>query len=829
MTSWLEGLRSDVACAFHSLGRAPGFAATAVLVLGAAIALNATLFTVVAGIVWRPWGGVSAPNEIVRIYAQDPSAQVTGLSIADARALATQASTLQGVGMMRGDTVEIEVAGESRPASALMVSGNLLDLLGVAPALGRRIVADDDREGRPAPVVMLAYTTWERRFGADPAVIGSPLRINDVSFTIVGVMSSAFESAEPAYDIDLYLPAGAVTVLKPGNLEAARTLSDPRACCADVVGRLRPGATRTQLEAELGVLARRWTAVSGLPARAALVSDTTFLAQPGRTDSVQALVTVTMLAGGVVLVWLVACANIGNLSLARTLARARDIGTRAALGASRGRLVRFLLTEGLVLGLLAAAVGAAASAQLPHLLFVLVADSATRVQFPFPVTPDASVLTYVVVIGMASALVCSLAPALMVTRVALRRAVARDVEVFSRRIRLRSLFLGVQMAISVILLASAGLLARGAQRGAASIDPGFRVDGVTVVGFAVPERTYDRARATALFETISQTMRQRQDAAYAFASRDPFSLYREGTLIRLPGESTESLHEVLYLDVSPDYLSLLEIPLRAGRGFSEPDTGQPSVVVNEAMAQAFWPGCDPVGQSFVMRRRGPSGEMVVQQVIGVARNVSVSASAGARPTFYRAIAPGTEVVAFLSQDPRASQAPVLLVKGPRAAAAQAAAAATSRDPRIRATLTPLADSLARVQASMKWGPLLAATLGIFALALTTVGMFGVFAYAVQQRTREIGVRMALGAEPAAVVRLIVTGHSRAVAIGVAVGILGAIASSVGLRARLFGLSPIDPVTYGGVALLLACCSLAATYIPVRRATQISPTVALRSE
>jgi putative ABC transport system permease protein len=482
-----------------------------------------------------------------------------------------------------------------------------------------------------------------------------------------------------------------------------------------------------------------------------------------------------------------------------------------------------------VLGLFAAAVGAAVSAQLPRLLFVLVADSATRVQFPFPVTPDASVLTYVLVIGVASALVCSLAPALMITRVAMRRAVGRDVDVISHRIRLRSVFLAVQMAVSVILLASAGLLARRAQRGAASFDPGFRVDGVTAVSFAVPERTYDRARATTLFETISQTMRQRRDADYAFASRDPFSLYREGTLIRLPGESTDSLHEVLYLDVSPNYLSLLEIPLRAGRGFRESDTGQPSVVVNEAMAQAFWPGRDPVGQSFVMRRRGPAGEMVVQQVIGVARNVSVSASANARPTFYRAITPGTEVLEFLSQDPRASQAPVLLVKGPASVAAQAAATATSRDPRIRTTLTPLADSFARVQASMKWGPLLAATLGMFALALTTVGMFGVFAYAVQQRTREIGVRIALGAQPAAVVRLIVTGHSRAIAIGVAIGILGAMGSSVGLRGRLFGLSPIDPLTYGGVALLLACCSLAATYIPVRRATQISPTIALRSE
>jgi hypothetical protein len=416
-----------------------------------------------------------------------------------------------------------------------------------------------------------------------------------------------------------------------------------------------------------------------------------------------------------------------------------------------------------------------------------------------------------------------------VTRLVTKRATARDLDTWSHRVRLRSVLLGVQVAVSVILLASAGLLARGAQRGAASFDPGFRVDGVTAVSFTVPERTYDRARATALFESIVQGVLHEPDTRYAFASRDPFSLYREGTRIRMPSEASDQLHEVLYLDVSADYLPLLEIPLRVGRGFSEGDTGQPVAIVNEAMAQAFWPGRNAVGQSFVMRRRGPAGEMVPQQVIGVARNVSVSASGNVRPMFYRAVVPGTEVLDFISQDPRASQAPVLLVKGSSSAAARVAAIAARVDSRIQVTLTPLADELNNVRSSMKWGPILAAALGAFALVLASVGMFGVFAYAVQQRTREIGVRMALGAPPAAVVRLLVAGHSRAVVIGVAAGLVGALAASIGLRARLFGLSPMDPLTYAGVALLLAGCGIAATYAPVRRATRISPVVALRTE
>ncbi len=829
MTAWLSSIRTDIVYAVRRLRRAPGVALTVLVVLGAAIGLNATLATIIIGAGWRPWSGVSEPDELVRVYAQDPSGQVSGLSIADARNLAGHAKSLSGVGLMRGDAVEIEVTGERRSARVLMISGNLLDLLGVPLALGRRIIPDDDRPGRPRAVAMLAHTTWQRRFGGDPRIVGSSLRINGEPFTVIGVVSAEFESAEPAYDIDIYLPAEAVTLLRPGDSEARRILNDPRACCADVVARLSPGAIRQQAASELAVLARGWTAMSGLPARGAAVTDTTFISQPGRFDSAQALVTLTMLAGGLVLVWLIACANIGNLLLARSLARLREVGTRAALGASRARLVRLMVIEGAVLGVLAAMAGVLIAAQLPFALFRLVADPSTRAQFPFPVAPDATILAFAVGGGLLSALVFSLAPALIVARLAATRTMRPGLESWPYRLRLRSVLLAVQVAVSVILLASAGLLVRGAQQGAASFDPGFRVDGVTAVKFAVPERTYDRARAMALFER-SLPGRQRQGGVdYAFASRDPFSLYREGTLIRMPGEPNDRLHEVLYLDVSSNYLPLLEIPLRAGRGFSEGDTGQPVVIVNDAMARAFWPDRDPIGQTFIMRRRGPAGELVPQQVIGVARNVSVNASANARPIFYRAVKPGAEVLDYIGQDPRASQAPVLLVKGPRSAAAQVAALTASIDSRIRVTLAPLSDELTTVRASMKWGPILATTLGAFALGLATIGMFGVFAYAVQQRTREIGVRMALGASPPAVVRFVVAGHSRAMLVGVAVGLAGAIASSIGLRARLFGLSPLDPLTYGTVALLLAGAGLIAAYAPVRRATRISPSAALRSE
>ncbi|HEV8394204.1 MAG TPA: ABC transporter permease [Vicinamibacterales bacterium] len=825
MTLWLDALRSDVACALRGLRRSPAVTTTVVIVLGAAIGLNATLFTVIAGVAWRPWGGVTDPGAVIRIYAKDPSGQPNGLSLTDARALAGRATTLLSVGAMRGDSVDIKGIGAAR---ALLITGNLMDLLGLAPTLGRRIVSDDDRPGSPAPVAMLAHTTWVQRFGGDPRIVGSQLWLDDVPFTVIGIAPANFEAAEPAYDIDVFLPAGAFALIKPGA-DALRLLSDPRACCADVVARLRPGVTRAQAAAELSVMSREWTAMSGLPARGAFVSDTALLSQPGRSNSPQALLTATMLAGGLVLVWLIACANVGNLLLSRTMGRMHEIGTRAALGASRVRLLRLLLTEGAVLGILASSAGIAVAAELPRVLFALVADASTRVQFPFPVAPDVWVLGYVIVLGLLSALVFSLAPAMLATSVASRNAMGRGVEARVHRLRLRSLLLGVQVAVSVTLLLSAGLLVRGAQLGAASFNPGFRVAGIVAVNFLLPERTYDRARATTFFAGLDRGVRSQPDTEFAFASRDPFSLYREGTFVRLPGDANDRLREVLYTDVSPNYLGLLEIPLRAGRTFSERDTGQPAVIVNEAMAQALWPGRDPVGQSFVMRRRGPAGEMVAQEVIGIARNVSVSATALARPMFYRAVAPGTEVLDFIGQDPRASQAPTLLVKGRTASAAGIRALTARIDSRVAVTLTPLADQLNNARASMKWGPIVAAVLGAFALLLATVGMFGVFSYAVQQRTREIGVRMALGAPTAAVVRLVIAGHSRAVLAGVGAGLVGALAASIGLRARLFGLSPLDPLSYATVALLLAACGIAATYVPVRRAARISPVVALRTD
>jgi predicted permease len=821
MTVWSDG-RSSLMLALRNLGRQPGFAATVVLVLGTAIGLNVTLFTIAAGIAWRPWGGVSRPSEIVRIYLVDATGPASGFSLADARALAAAATSFAGVSTMRSESVRVGREDAATTVRAELVSANFFDVLGVVPALGRRFTAAEDLRGDSAPVAILGHQFWQNRFGADRGVVGTLVPINGVPFTIVGITSPEFTDSEPGFDTQVFLPVNTLPLLRPGDRAAAAILDDPKSCCADVVARLRPGIDREQARAELAVRARSFASFSGLPARGVELAGTPFMAQPSRADSAEAMLLTLMLSGALILIWLIACANVGNLLLSRAVARLGEMSTRLALGATRGRLVRQLLGESLILALLAGAFGIGVAYQLPLILFRLVADPATSGRFPFSVAPDASVIAFTLLLGILSTAAFALAPALLVTRLALRTTLNQRPGQWPERLRVRGALLAVQVAVSVVLLVSAGLLIRSMQRQAATFEPGFAVDDIVAVSFALPEASYDRARATALFGEIAASLGSRQATEFAFASNNPFSRYMYGTLFHLPGESRAQARQLFYTNVSPEYLDVLEIPLVSGRRFESADTSRQSAVVNEAMARRYWPGESAVGKSFFMRPRGPVDQMVAQEVIGVARDVRATAFADAVPMFYRPYVAGADVLDFISSDPRASQPPVLLVKARNASLDTLAPVVARLDPRVRVMLQPLSTSLETMLASAKWGPILAATLGVFALGLATVGTFGVFAYAVQQRRREIGVRMALGAQSGAVVHLLLAGHARAVAIGLVMGLAGAAVASAGLRSRLHGLSAFDPIAYLGVGSVLLVCGLAATYLPARRATRISP-------
>ena len=384
----------------------------------------------------------------------------------------------------------------AHPRRRSYVTGNFFDVLGIGVAPGRGFDPDDDQPGRAQPVAVLAYDYWHSHFGGDPAVIGANVRVNEVPFTIVGVASRDFSSAEPAYGKQLFLPMTAASQLKPHD--------PPITCCVDVAGRLAAGATREQARAELDLLSREFVLPDGMSPRDVIVTGTAFASRPGRSDSVGPLAAASAISAGLLLVWLVACANIGNLLIARAAARVKEIGIRLSLGASRRRLIRQLLTEGFVLALSGSAIGIAIAYQLPFALLHFLGGATAA--FPFRVTVDGVVLGYALLLAGASAAMFGLAPALFATRTDVATALNEREGLPASKFPLRGLLLAVQVALSVVLLVSAGLLMRGAQR-AGAFDPGFAVNDVTAVSFELPPGTYDDARKRAFFADLTDALR----------------------------------------------------------------------------------------------------------------------------------------------------------------------------------------------------------------------------------------------------------------------------------------------------------------------------------
>jgi predicted permease len=825
---WLESLWQDGAYAGRNLRRQPGFTAVVLLVLATVIGLHATLVTVLAGVMLRPWPGIKDPGRVVALYLRNAQGQPRpgpSFSIADVRDLAPRAASFEAVAAMASSEVRVGSGDAVRSAGALFVSGNFFELLGIEMARGRGFAANEDRMGDPSAVTVLSYDFWQSRFGGDQAIVGQAVRLNDVIFTIVGVSSREFGGSEPAYGKSVFLPVAALALVHADDPSPSGLADKSDFYRADVVARLARGVSRRQAQAELDLLSRDYAAPDGTKPRGSIVTDTAFFSHPGRMTPNGPLVAASLVSAGLLLVWLLACANIGNLMLARAAARTREIGIRLSLGASRPRIVRQLLTEGFVHALAAGTLGVAVAYELPFVILRLMGGATAS--FPFRVAVDGVVVGYAVLIAALSALAFGLAPALHATRADVAHALAEHEGLPAWRFPLRGVLLGIQVAVSVVLLVSAGLLVRAVQHQSTAFDPGFSVNDVSVVSFELPPGGYDDARTHAFVTGMTAALRALPSGAIdasGFTSAEP-SFLRRGfhTFFRLPGEPPEQGKPIMFSDVSPGYFNVLQIPIVAGRDFEPADQGRPVALINEAMARQYWPHDNPIGKTFVksgggLVRRGagpPPSE--VREIIGVVKNAHTNSLYEFVPMFYQVLSAGRPM-------------PKLVVRtsGP-VPSSEIARLAQRLDSNVRTQTIALAATLEERMQETKTGPILAGVLGACALALATVGMFGVFAYAVRQRTREIGIRMALGAQPSAVVRLVLGGHSRAVVGGLVAGLVGGMAASVILRSRLHGLSPFDPATYLGVAAILTVAGLAASYVPARRATRVDPVVALRHE
>jgi len=803
---WLESVWQDVVYATRSLRRQPGFTLVAICALGVSIGLNSSLFTVFAGLALRPMAGLGDPASVVSVSTESVLGRggAIGFSYPEFRFLAESARTAYGFAAHRALSVNLESDRVGRTTPAYVVTGNYFDILGIRMEYGRGFLASEDRRESPARVAVLSYQLWRTRFGGG-AIVGRHIRIDGIPHTVVGITSPEFWGPEGSAN-RVWLPMSSLPSLRANDPFLASLLDRWQDCCVNVTARLANGVTRSEARAELQVLSQRFRASIGQDPRSVLIGGTQFLS--GRNAKGAALAIIAVLFTGITLLLLIACANVGNLLLARAAARMAEIGVRLSIGASRSRIVRQLLTEGLVLASVAAAAGLALATWLPPFVLNRVANQPA----PFDIAPDALVIGYAVALAVLTCVACSLAPALHVTRVDVASALRDGTPALRSRFPLRTVLLATQVAVTVVLLTSAGLLLRGVAQ-ARELDVGFNVEGIGVAKIELPAFAYDNTRAAALLNDLRTAMRSAGLQSFAFVGHEPLADLHFQTGVRLDGQSEDLTRIVQFINVTPGYFSVLGLPILAGRDFQENEDGRTVAIVNETLARLYWPGQNPVGRTFVSGRES-------LEIVGLVRDAYMSGLNGIEPLFFRPM--GARVLS--------EQFPTLMFRATQPAAWTAVAARISSvESRARVDVTPLQDRVENRLAQLNFAPMAASILGVLGLTLATIGMFGVFAYVVRQRTKEIGIRMALGAPPITIVRLVLSGNSRAITVGLAAGLAGALAASQVLRSSLYGLNPLDPIAYGGVVLLLAVAVVAASYLPARRAVRIDPVLALRHE
>jgi predicted permease len=817
----MDSLIADLRYAARRLIQRPAFAFIALLTMALGIGANSAIFSIVNAVLLRPLP-VASPDQLVEIYSQeeDDSEPVTQ-AYPDYLDITEREDLFTGVIAYTADFLSLSQDGRSEMLLGEAVSGNYFDVLGIPAARGRTFIpAEDEQPGAP-PVAMISHGLWHRRFAADPNIIGEVLVLRGRQFEVIGVAPEEFTGLYVGISSELWVLLDAARYLSPGE----DYLDDRDRRWLMVKGRLRDGIEFQQAQAGLDVLARQLAEAypeSNEGRRYPILRTSDVRIHPMVDRAITPVAVMLMVVVGLVL--LIACTNLANLLLARALARRKEVAIRLALGSGRGRLIRQLLTESLLLSLSGGALGLLIAYWTSAFLVKLQPPGLLTVQLDLSL--DNRVLAFTLLVSVATGLLFGLAPALQATRPQVVPALKNETAVLGgagRKLGLRNSLVVLQVAVSLVLLIGAGLFVRSLKN-AADIDPGFERDRAAILTLFVDlNNDYDEVQGEAFLDQLMQRIQSRPEVeAVALASRMPL-----GAAIHTNEAFPEGVEladdEGLDTDVatvSTGYFEAMNVPLLHGRDFGEEDhaDAEAVVIISQAAAQRFWPGESAVGK----RLRLGDAEDTPYMVIGVARDTKVRTLGEApRPYVYRAFSQDYEP--WISMVVRSSGAAEALLPMMRSEVQ----ALDASMPIVE--LKTMNEHLKLMLFLPKMGGILLAVFGALAMLLATTGLYGVIAYSASQRTREVGIRVALGASSSDVVMMVVRQGIALAAVGAVIGVVISFAATRPLGSLLYGVGSWDPLTFVGITALLVAVALLASLVPALRAARVDPMVALRYE
>lgn len=805
----MDRLWLDLRYALRTLRREPGFAAVAVLSLALAIAANTTVFSIVNWLLLRPLA-VLDPEGLVSVYRERGEQRWVSLSYPEYRDLQERSRSFSELTAFTVPGLEASLRLPGRTAETTpiaLVTGNHFRTLGLEPLRGRFFTEAGDGTGGELPVV-LSERVWRTRFDADESLLGREVVVNGQSGFVVGIMPEAFTGTFTALRTDVWVPLSA----QPLVLRGPDSIERRDAAFLNVIGRVRAGVRRELVEADLRRVAQDLASAQLATDRAGGFTVTSTSGVPPFIGQFLGGF-LALLLGVVGVVLIVACSNLAGLLLARATARGRELTVRAALGATRSRVLSQLLVESLLLAVAAAVLGLLLTKLALSALVGFVPNLGLPVDFD--VSLDVRVLQFTILLTAGATVLFGLLPALRASRPQLATALREATGLPARlHVRLRGAVLVAQVALSVLLLSGTVLLLRGL-RNASEVDIGFNPDGVALLSFDLTMLGYNAERRAQLYTALQQRARALPGVeAVAIAQMAPLGPRGDQTpLVARPGGDTL---RVGYNTITPGFLELLRIPLVQGRNLTEADSR--SAVVGEQLARTVWPAGSALGQRFTVR-----GHQF--EVVGIARDIKYSTIGEApRPFVYFPLGRASDV--------RGGPADVVLHVRARGNPAPLTALLrrelSALDPDVPASTSLMANGIAFSLFPARLAGRIVGACGLLAVVLVIVGLHALAAYTVAQRTRELGIRMAMGAAPADIARLVAGQSVVLTVIGLVLGLPLALLFARLLRALLYGVPPTDPATYAAVTMLLGLAVLIATAVPVRRAIRADPLAALRA-